>query len=246
MKKIRGTGGRPTREDSERLAERIVDVAARLMLEQGYSATSIDAIAQEAGVAKRTLYDRFPQKRDLFAAVIQRHRERFLVPVAKIAASGADIETELKTIARHALDLALADDSVALKRLVTAEAGRFPELSAVFYEEGLVCAIKAMADILDAEVERGGLCIRNTRFAAQQFLDMVCGPAHRRTTYGLGVPSCVGRRRQEYADDVVNLFLNGCRPPSEGDVADTRVRKKTSVSDHRTARARGIRMQRSE
>ena len=246
MKKIRGTGGRPTREESERLAERIVDVAARLMLEHGYSATSIDAIAQEAGVAKRTLYDRFPQKHDLFAAVIQRRRERFLAPVARIAASGADIETELKAIAQHMLDEALADDSIALKRLVTAEAGRFPELAAVVHDEGLACGINAMADILEAEVERGVLCIRDTRFAAQQFLEMVLGPAHRRATYGLPVPSCVGCCRQEYVDEVVNLFLNGCRPRSKGGVADAHVRTKTPAGDHRTARARGTRMRHSD
>jgi len=246
MKEIRGTGGRPTREDSERLADKIVDVAARLMLEHGYGATSIDAIAQEAGVAKRTLYDRFPQKRDLFAAVIQRRRERFLAPVAKIGASGADIETELKAIARHLLDGALAADSIALKRLVTAEAGRFPELAAVLHEEGLACGIKAMADILDAEVERGILCIRDTTFAAQQFLEMVLGPAQRRATYGLPISSCVGCRRQDYVDEVVNLFLNGCRPRSKRDVADTRVRTKTPASSHRTARAQGTRLRRSE
>jgi TetR/AcrR family transcriptional repressor of mexJK operon len=237
MRKIRGTGGRPTREESERLAEKILDVAARLMLELGYSATSIDAIAHEAGVAKRTLYDRFPQKRDLFAAVIQRRREQFLAPVAKIAASGADIETELKVIARHMLEVALDDDSIALRRLVTAEAGRFPELAAVFHDEGIVCGIKAIADILDAEVERGVLRIRDTSFAALQFLEMVLGPAHRQTMFGLTIPSCVGRRRKEYVDEVVNLFLNGCRPRGEGDAADTRVRTKTPARAHRTARA---------
>jgi AcrR family transcriptional regulator len=50
---------------------RIVDAAARLFLQRGYAATSIDAIAAEAGVAVQTVYASMRTKRDILESVIQ-------------------------------------------------------------------------------------------------------------------------------------------------------------------------------
>jgi TetR/AcrR family transcriptional regulator, regulator of autoinduction and epiphytic fitness len=50
---------------------RIVDAAARLFLQRGYPATSINAIAMEAGVAVQTVYATMRTKRDILETVIQ-------------------------------------------------------------------------------------------------------------------------------------------------------------------------------
>lgn len=50
---------------------RIVDAAARLFLQRGYAATSINAIAAEAGVAVQTVYAAMRTKRDILEQVIQ-------------------------------------------------------------------------------------------------------------------------------------------------------------------------------
>jgi TetR/AcrR family transcriptional regulator, mexJK operon transcriptional repressor len=209
VRRKRVTGGRPTREEAELLSEKIVDVAAQLMLEHGYSGTSIEAIANLAGVAKRTLYHRFPDKRDLFAAVVQRRSDQFLSPVARISAAGGDIEQRLRLIGRHMLDWGMQSDAMSLKRLLAAEAERFPELLATVYEDSRDKTIETLADILQREVERGVLSIPDPKFAALQFLQMVMGPAellaHRRHHH------CSGTGRQEYVDKTVQLFLNGCR-----------------------------------
>ena len=62
-------GGRPTRIEAERLAERILEVATGLFLAQGYGPTSVESVAQQAGISKRTFYARYPDKAALFAAV---------------------------------------------------------------------------------------------------------------------------------------------------------------------------------
>ena len=49
----------------------IVDAAARLFLRHGYAATSINAIAAEAGVAVQTVYASMRTKRDILETVIQ-------------------------------------------------------------------------------------------------------------------------------------------------------------------------------
>lgn len=63
---------------------RIVDAAARLFLQQGYAATSMNAIAAEAGVAVQTLYASMRTKRDIFQTVIQQsvRGENGEIPIA--------------------------------------------------------------------------------------------------------------------------------------------------------------------
>ena len=51
---------------------RILDVASRLFYEQGYNSTGINQIIEEAEIAKASLYNHFPSKRDLLTSYIQR------------------------------------------------------------------------------------------------------------------------------------------------------------------------------
>jgi len=51
-------------------AARILAAADKLFYEQGIRAVGVDAIADEAGVSKRTLYNYYPAKDDLIAAYL--------------------------------------------------------------------------------------------------------------------------------------------------------------------------------
>ncbi|MDB6062498.1 MAG: transcriptional regulator, TetR family [Verrucomicrobiaceae bacterium] len=213
----RATGGRPTREAAELLAERIIDVATELMLQHGYSQTSIEAVASAAGVAKRTLYSRFPEKRDLFAAVLQRRREQFLAPVAKISNAGGPIQDRLEQVGMHVLEWALKADTIALRRLIVAEIGRFPELSGAMLNNSRVNLIKLVAEILEKERVSGVFVFTDATFAALQFLNMIMAPADMHAHYGAG--AIRGKKKRDYIVSVVDLFLNGCRagarPPAK-------------------------------
>jgi TetR/AcrR family transcriptional regulator of autoinduction and epiphytic fitness len=56
-----------------------VQAAVQEFRRLGYDATSMDAIAASAGVSKRTVYNHFPGKEDLFAAILQRLWETVMV-----------------------------------------------------------------------------------------------------------------------------------------------------------------------
>jgi AcrR family transcriptional regulator len=223
MKKV--TGGRPTKEEAGLLSEKIVAAASQLMLEHGYHGTSIESVANAAGVAKRTLYSRFPDKRDLFVAVIERRRAQFLAPVSRIFAAGGAIEEQLTLIGQHMLDWALKPDTVALKRLMAAEVERFPELAATMHDVGREQTIDAIATVLDAAERDGALKMPDIRFAAMQFLEMVMGPADILAHYGR--PAHAGMQREQYIDQVVDIFLNGCRV-RETQLAETVAKKARS------------------
>lgn len=59
--------GRPRREGAD---ETILDAARALFDETGYTAFSVDAIAERTGIAKTTIYRRWPTKGALVAAAI--------------------------------------------------------------------------------------------------------------------------------------------------------------------------------
>ena len=58
--------------------EQLLDAAERLLLEQGLRATTVAGVAQEAGVAKGTMYLYFPSRDELLAGLRSRYLGRFL------------------------------------------------------------------------------------------------------------------------------------------------------------------------
>ncbi len=203
-------GGRPSRAASEQLGELILDAATQMFLAHGFGATSIDAVAQQLRMSKRTFYHRFPDKEALFAAVVHRIIQR-LRPAANIPLiEGADIEAILERLATLMLHAALSPQAIALHRLIVAESARFPELARVLAHEGAAEeATTLIAGILEREVTSGRLEIDDIRFAAQQFLQMVVALPQRRAM-GLGAKMSP-RELRDWPRKVAGLFLHGCR-----------------------------------
>jgi TetR/AcrR family transcriptional regulator, mexJK operon transcriptional repressor len=203
-------GGRPSRAASEQLGELILDAAAQMFLARGFGATSIEAVAQHLRISKRTFYHRFKDKEALFAAVVHRIIQR-LRPAGNIPLiEGADLEAILERFATIILQAALSPQAIALHRLIVAESARFPELARVLAHEGAAEEANTLvAGILDREVTAGRIRIDDTRFAAQQFLQMVVALPQRHAM-GLG-KAMSPRELREWPRKVSNLFLYGCR-----------------------------------
>jgi AcrR family transcriptional regulator len=210
----RGAGGRPTREEAERRHERIIDVAAALFMERGFEGTSMDAVADIAGVSKPTVYARYRDKRELFVAVLQRRIRHWLAPLSAAAEAladqggPADIEATLHELSRRVLAPALSPDAAALNRILVAQALEFPELAMLAYEEGWLRAVRAIATLLQAFAAGGQIRIEDPEIAADLFLNLVLGPAVRLALYGIPTDPKAHERRRRAA---VELFLNGVR-----------------------------------
>ena len=56
--------------DSRQTRERILEAANRLFYGEGIRSVSVDAVAEKAGVTKRTLYYHFRSKDELVAAYL--------------------------------------------------------------------------------------------------------------------------------------------------------------------------------
>ncbi len=108
---------KPTKGEVTRLA--IEDAALTLFMEQGYHATSMRQIANQAGLALGGLYNHFSSKEDMFAAIIiDKHPYKQILPLV-MAAKGDSAEEFIRNAARA---------------LVT-ELGNRPELLKLFFIE---------------------------------------------------------------------------------------------------------------
>jgi TetR/AcrR family transcriptional regulator, mexJK operon transcriptional repressor len=210
----RGAGGRPTQEEAARRDERLLDVATAMFMERGFDATSIDAVAEAAGVSKPTVYARYPGKRELFAAVLRARIHSWLPPLSTAAEAAAsevsakDIETTLHDISREMLSSATAPGAAALHRILAAQAIQFPELVKLAHEEGWLRAARAIAGLLQKFAARGQIKLEGPEQTADLFLNLVLGHSVRLALYGMAIDPEVQERRRHAA---VELFLNGVR-----------------------------------
>lgn len=123
----KGSGGRPTREASEALADSILDTAWRLFLQNGYKKLSVDSIALTASVSKRTIYDRFGSKEGLFEALVVRASERWGQQATSVYAA-ARMGNWLEPLVAHLLDLLRSEDYVALISFMQTDGHAFPQI----------------------------------------------------------------------------------------------------------------------
>ena len=101
-KKPRQKPGRP--KDLEK-KQAVLDAAKCLFLSQGYDATSMDAIAQSAGVSKLTLYSHFNDKDTLFSHAVRSHCETQMPSELFNYKPEQSIEQQLRNIAYAVVSL---------------------------------------------------------------------------------------------------------------------------------------------
>ena len=159
----------PPRRRTDRKRADIVAAAERLLLEGGYGATSMDRIAAEAGASKRTVYNHFPSKEDLFRAVVEGMYDT-LHGAENTPQPGRPAAEALTAFAQAILTHTGNPRLQALIRLVIAENQRFPEITRIYFQAGKEPAAGRLSEWLAGEATAGRLSVSNPTLAAQQFL----------------------------------------------------------------------------
>lgn len=180
--------GRPE-GGSDRKRTAITAAALRLFLRDGFARTSVDAIADEAGVSKRTIYNHFSDKESLFLSVIGGTYESMIGIVVEIMqrylTDVPDDEVEQNVIGfagEVALLAARSSDRAAMIRLMMTEASHFPELMAAqMRPRGITAAIAERLVKLGA---RGLLDIREPEEAANHLFALTMGQMNNRSLFG--------------------------------------------------------------
>ncbi|MCZ0992971.1 TetR/AcrR family transcriptional regulator [Streptomyces noursei] len=166
----------------------ILDAAFAVFAREGYGKASVDAIADEAGVAKPTLYNHFGGKEDLFreamAATAEQATAKSLAVVAGLASDVEDLSGVLADVGYRLLLCHSSDEAWALRRLLYAEITRFPELFERVWGHGPNQLSEALADRLARLALAGRLRLTDPVRAAEQFVALLTGPLEGRTVLG--------------------------------------------------------------
>lgn len=96
---------RLTRKESHaQTRERLLATATTLFLADGYNATSLDKVAQEAGFSKGAVYSNFATKHELGLAVLDRVRMERATSLATAVSGATTLEDRIDSFATWAED----------------------------------------------------------------------------------------------------------------------------------------------
>jgi TetR/AcrR family transcriptional repressor of nem operon len=107
-------------------AERILDVAERLVQTRGFNGFSYADIAAELGITKASLHYHFATKAQLGCTLIERYTGAFEGALQKITTEQADARARLRAYIKIYADV-LADGRMCLCGMAAAEYGTLPE-----------------------------------------------------------------------------------------------------------------------
>jgi AcrR family transcriptional regulator len=196
----------------------ILAVAREAFLAQGYAATSMSEIAARLGGSKGTLYNYFRSKQELFAA--------FMVETCQGPANAifdtlpphsADLRASLIDLGEGLLNFLFSEPTFSINRLVVAEAGRFPELGRIFFENGPKRGVERIAAYLDGAMDLGQLRRCEPLVAGQWFLDLILSGIHRRRLWG--VLDDIGHAAiRAHCATAVDIFLAAFGPEGGGGI----------------------------
>jgi TetR/AcrR family transcriptional regulator of autoinduction and epiphytic fitness len=194
------------RLDEERLTE-LLDVAAEIFISMGFSAASTNEIARRANSSKTTFYSRFPTKEQLFLAVIERRMNGIFQQVAATLPEEPPVEETLRKYGSTLMRLAMSKEQIALIRVVSMEAAKFPELGRRFYELGPKRGEETLVAYLTKQVEKGRLSNDDSRQMAQHFMNLVTGGPLRWFVLGFDPSNLSKNALQRHLSSAVQMFM---------------------------------------
>jgi TetR/AcrR family transcriptional regulator, mexJK operon transcriptional repressor len=160
----------PVSGRSARKRQAILRAARDLFLRRGYAGTSMDEVALIAEASKVTIYKHFSDKHTLFIAVvtdaIDEAKAGSQSLVDKLGNSN-DLELDLRDFARQHVALVTQPHLIQMRRMIIAEAHRFPDLARAWHRVGPERAHASLAGQIDKLVARGQLQVPDSLVAAQ-------------------------------------------------------------------------------
>ncbi|MGC0272596.1 TetR/AcrR family transcriptional regulator [Pseudactinotalea sp. Z1739] len=171
----------------ELILERAIDVFTA----HGYVGTTTDQLAAAASVSKQTLYKEFGDKEGVFAALIQFACDQVDDPFAPLVEqmhSIASADEAVELMATQFTRSIMSPYVQQLRRLVIAEATRFPHLGMLYWEEGFLRVANSVARCLSVLADRGLLDLPDAQLAAHHFAGMLLWIPGNQTMFAVSQP----------------------------------------------------------
>ncbi|HUN36702.1 MAG TPA: TetR/AcrR family transcriptional regulator [Trebonia sp.] len=205
---------------SERKRDAIARAALTLFAVDGYERTSVDAIATEAGVSKRTVYTHYGDKETLFLSVVRDTYDGMLARISEIVDHvpwdrdlGAALTKCATDITRS---IVRSPERSTLARLLITEAPHFPDVIELLHTREIAPLIAAPLERLAAA---GRLIVTDGKQAAEHLAALTFGQVSSRSLMGT-----VPLGEEETARLIkggVQVFLRAYTPASAATAAPT-------------------------
>ena len=145
---------------TQRTRERLRTAAHRLFLQQGYMATSVDAILAEAGISsKETLYRHYANKEALFVDVLSHltmeqpgfSEKLEALPMPRDLTS---LRQSLMYLSHEIVSMICQPGYLPLVRMIITESQRFPQLGSLFFSTVTQRGISLITALLQSAREQ--------------------------------------------------------------------------------------------
>jgi AcrR family transcriptional regulator len=195
-----------SQERSRLTVEALLEATARILMKEGYDRASTNRIADAAGVSIGSLYQYFPSKEALVAAVIDRHTQGMMQVVrdALVKVAMRPIEEAARELVRVMIDAHRVDPK--LHRVLVEQVprvGRLDNIQAIDREA--YALVRAYL-----EAHRDELGIADTDMAAFVCVTTVEALTHAAVVHRREVLS--DERANAFVDEVTALILRYLKP----------------------------------
>lgn len=184
----------------------ILAAATRLFPAHGFSDTSMDAVAAEAGVTKQTVYAHYHSKDQLFEDMIIALCDKHSAAAKKSPGTPKPIEAQLFDAGLAFLNFVTSDECLAVTRLVISEVNRHPALAQKYYEDGTQRLLNTFSAFLKEQNKLGTLAIPDPDSASSYFLALLKGRYYLRMILGVK-PRPTAKDKEENVRDTVSIFM---------------------------------------
>jgi AcrR family transcriptional regulator len=190
----------------------ILAAALAVFGEHGLAASRLEDIAKRAGLSKGTIYLYFPNKEELFRAVVEHQIvSRIEESEREVSATTGSATDTLISVMRRQWLVMRSEDFAPLFRLIHAEIQNFPDL-ARFYAEAVVArGQRLFSSIIERGVETGEFRCVDPSVAAR----MLIAPL---VMHGLWCThrecftSVAGKADDQVLDELIQFSLHALRP----------------------------------
>jgi TetR/AcrR family transcriptional regulator, mexJK operon transcriptional repressor len=198
--------GRPTQAEAKKLQQKLRNAAVATFVKHGYDATTMEAIARAAGITRRTLYARYPDKRAVFVDVIPWALTRRMGRESTEDVDDRDLRAALVAIGRAGLARAIDPQILRLARIAMNESARFPEFAVSAHSMNWSGRRQQVMDLLARHQEGGAIEVDDVELAAGHFIAMIEYLPVRLAECGIYRSAEEEERHLQHA---VTLFLRG-------------------------------------
>lgn len=192
----------------------ILEAAFGVFARRGYAQACVQEIADEAGVAKPTVYNHLNDKETLYRHAVEAAADlvaaECLSAIEKLRDGESNLDAALRDSAYRMLRVCNSDRAHALRALTYAQLATFPDLAVLVQDRTSARLAEALADRLARLSLAGSLRPCDPARAAEQLLALLTGPLEARSR--LGTRKVSTAELKSVSDAAVDTFLSAYAP----------------------------------